>query len=118
MNATWERRTPIDSQVRDRAVAMILDGSLKPGDALPHVPSAAADLRVNPVIVARAYRQLVEEELVEAGRTEMVIAAGAPEKVRQSERQRFTREIWPAILDCMHRLGLEPSELDPSICPG
>lgn len=117
MNATWERNAPIDSQVRDRAVAMILDGSLRPGDALPHVPSAAADLRVNPVIVARAYRQLVAEELVEDRPGQgLYISPQAPDRLRRTERERFARDKWPRILDCMRRLGFDTTALEKASC--
>ena len=112
MYANWERNAPIDRQLRDRAVAMILDGSLKPGDPLPHVPSAAADLRVNPVIVARAYRRLVAEELVEDRREQGIyVSPLAQERLRRTERERFVRERWPRILNCMERLGFDIAPL-------
>lgn len=117
MNANWMRNAPIDRQLRDRAVAMILDGSLSPGDVLPTVPSAAADLRVNPLTVARAYRQLVAEELVEErDGLGMCIAPDAPEKLRRTECDRFFRECWPAITNCMKRLGIQPPALQPADC--
>ena len=43
MSVTWNDNAPIYLQLRDRVVAMILDGVLKHGDALPSVRQVAAD---------------------------------------------------------------------------
>jgi len=42
MSITWNDNAPIYRQLRDRVVAMILDGVLKQGDALPSVRQATA----------------------------------------------------------------------------
>src|SRR5436189_240439 len=57
----WNESQPIYRQLRDRVVAMILDGVLKEGDALPSVRNVAAEFRVNPLTVLKGYQQLVEE---------------------------------------------------------
>ena len=48
MDREWNDSQPIYRQLRDRVVAMILDGVLKEGDPLPSVRTVAADYRVNP----------------------------------------------------------------------
>lgn len=112
MNGNWNRNAPIDRQLRDRAVVMILEGSLGPGDALPAVTGAAAELQVNPLTVARAYRQLVAEEVAEdRSGIGLVITRDAPERLRRTERERFLREKWPKILKCMSRLGFDAASL-------
>ncbi|HEY6578180.1 MAG TPA: GntR family transcriptional regulator, partial [Rhizomicrobium sp.] len=68
MDGDWNDRQPIYRQLRDRVVAMIIDGALKEGDALPSVRNVAAENRVNPLTVLKAYQQLVDEELVEKRR--------------------------------------------------
>ena len=112
MDREWNDNQPIYRQLRDRVVAMILDGVLKEGDPLPSVRTVAADYRVNPLTVLKGYQQLVDEELVEKRRgLGMFIKVGARELLRAGERQKFLAEEWPRIHATMLRLGLTPKEL-------
>src|SRR5271166_628151 len=108
----WNDNQPIYHQLRDRVVAMILDGVLKEGDPLPSVRNVAAELRVNPLTVLKGYQQLVDEGLVESRRGRgMFINVGARELLLQGERQRFLAEEWPRVSATIQRLGLTPKEL-------
>src|SRR3954447_11895865 len=112
MDREWNDNQPIYRQVRDRVVAMILDGVLKEGDPLPSVRNVAAEYRVNPLTVLKGYQQLVDEGLVETRRgLGMFINAGARNLLLQGERQRFLGEEWPKIQETIQRLGLKPEEL-------
>ena len=112
MDREWNDSQPIYRQLRDRVVAMILDGVLKEGDPLPSVRNVAAENRVNPLTVLKAYQQLVDEELVEKRRgLGMFIKAGARNLLLKGERQKFLAEEWPRIHATMLRLGLTPEEL-------
>lgn len=112
MTVTWNDTTPIYLQLKERVVAMMLDGVLKPGDALPSVRQVAADFQLNPITVSRAYQELVDETLVEKRRgLGMYVTEGAPEKLLMSERERFLREEWPAVVARIQRLGLQMDEL-------
>lgn len=112
MNADWHDNTPIYRQLKSRVVEMMLDGLLKPGDALPSVRQIAADYQLNPITVSRAYQELADAELVEKRRgLGMYITEGAREKLLASERARFINEEWPAVVDRMRRLGLGAKEL-------
>ena len=108
----WNADQPIYRQLRDRVVAMILDGVLNEGDPLPSVRSVAAEYRVNPLTVLKGYQQLVEEQLVETKRGRgMFINAGARDLLLQGERKKFLNEQWPTIHATIQRLGLTPEEL-------
>lgn len=112
MSVTWNDTTPIYLQLKERVVAMMLDGLLKPGDALPSVRQVAADFQLNPITVSRAYQELADEALVEKRRgLGMYVNEGAPEKLLASERERFLREEWPAVVERIQRLGLRMDEL-------
>jgi GntR family transcriptional regulator len=103
---------PIYRQLRDRVVAMILDGALNEGDSLPSVRSVAAEQGVNPLTVLKGYQQLVDEHLVESKRGRgMFINAGARDLLLRSERQKFLNDDWPKICAAIQRLGLEPAQL-------
>ena len=112
MNLEWNDNQPIYRQLRDRVVAMILDGVLKEGDALPSVRNVAAEYRVNPLTVLKGYQELVNEELVETRRgLGMFIREGARDLLLQGERQKFLEEEWPRVYANIQRLGLKPKEL-------
>ena len=112
MDREWNDSQPIYRQLRDRVVAMILDGVLKEGDALPSVRNVAAEYRVNPLTVLKGYQELVDEKLVESRRgLGMFVNAGAREMLLQNERENFLKEQWPQIYATIQRLGLKPEEL-------
>ena len=112
MDSEWNDSQPIYRQLRDRVVAMILDGVLNEGDPLPSVRNVAAEHRVNPLTVLKAYQQLVGEELVEVRRgLGMFVKAGARDLLLKAERQKFLAEQWPRIAATIQRLGITPKEL-------
>ena len=107
MDPEWNDSQPIYRQIRDRVVAMILDGLLKEGDPLPSVRNVATESRVNPLTVLKAYQQLDGEGLVEKRRgLGMFINTGARDLLLAAERQRFLTEQWPQIHATIQRLGL------------
>jgi GntR family transcriptional regulator len=95
MDPNWNDNQPIYRQLRDRMVALILEGALKEGDPLPSVRAVAADYRLNPLTVLKGYQQLVDERLVEKRR-----GLGM-----------FVSEEWPHILAVINRLGFSAQEL-------
>ncbi|HYH06571.1 MAG TPA: GntR family transcriptional regulator [Thermoanaerobaculia bacterium] len=112
MDLQWNDSQPIYRQLRDRIVALILEGVLNEGDPLPSVRTVAAEYRVNPITVLKGYQQLVDEQLVETKRGRgMFINAGARDLLLQAERQKFLEEEWPRIEKTIQRLGLSAEEL-------
>jgi GntR family transcriptional regulator len=112
MDREWNDNQPIYRQLRDRVVAMILDGVLKEGDPLPSVRNVAADYRLNPLTVLKGYQELVDQELVEKRRgLGMFVKVGARTALLKGERQKFLVEEWPRIYANIQRLGLTPEEL-------
>jgi GntR family transcriptional regulator len=108
----WSDGAPIYRQLKDRVIAMMLDGVLKPGDALPSVRQVAAEYQLNPITVSRAYQELADEALVEKRRgLGMYVTEEAAKKLLSSERDRFLREEWPLVLERIQRLGLSMQEL-------
>ena len=119
MDREWSDGQPIYRQLRDRVIAMILEGVLNEGDPLPSVRTVAAEYRVNPLTVLKSYQQLVDEQLVETKRGRgMFINAGARGLLLQSERQKFLADQWPRVYATIQRLGLTPQELLDAAAPG
>lgn len=112
MTNTWNDNQPIYRQLRDRVVAMILDGTLNDGDVLPSVRSVAAEYRLNPMTVMKGYQELVDADLVEKRRgLGMFVMQGASDKLLTSEREKFLQEEWPGIYSRIDRLGLDLEDL-------
>ncbi len=112
MDREWNDSQPIYRQVRDRVVAMILDGILKEGDPLPSVRKVAAEYRVNPLTVLKGYQELVDEALVETRRGRgMFVNDGARKLLLEGERRKFLAEDWPRIRATIQRLGLDADDL-------
>ena len=107
MDSEWNDSQPIYRQIRDRVVAMILDGLLKEGDPLPSVRNVATESRVNPLTVLKAYQQIEGEGLIEKRRgLGMFVKAGARDLLLAAERQKFLEDQWPDIAATIQRLGL------------
>jgi GntR family transcriptional regulator len=112
MDPQWDDSLPIYRQLRDRVVAMILEGALKDGDPLPSVRSVAAEFRLNPLTVLKGYQQLVDEQLVEKRRGRgMFVSEGARKSLMKDERARFLEDEWPKVYATIQRLGLSAADL-------
>lgn len=112
MAQKWNDSQPIYMQLRDHAVAMILDGVLEVGDALPSVRQVAADFQLNPITVSKAYQSLVDDELVERRRgLGMFVKPGARDELLRAEREKFLLHEWPALRERINRLGLNARKL-------
>ena len=119
MSIGWNDNTPIYRQLKDKVIGMMLDGVLKAGDALPSVRQVAAEYQLNPITVSKAYQELVDDHLVEKRRgIGMYVTEGASEKLLASERERFVREEWPAMVERIRRLGLDIEQLLRAAAPG
>jgi GntR family transcriptional regulator len=116
MDPKWNEDAPIYRQLRDRVVAMILEGALSDGDALPSVRNVAAEYRLNPLTVLKGYQELVDEGLVEKKRGRgMFVTDGARKNLLKDERQRFLETEWPKVAATIERLGLDAGELLASV---
>jgi len=112
MDSHWNDNQPIYRQLRDKVVAMILEGNLSDGDALPSVRNVAAEFSLNPLTVLKGYQQLVDEGLVEKRRGRgMFVTSGARARLLTDERQRFLADELPRVLERIERLGLDATEL-------
>jgi GntR family transcriptional regulator len=112
MDPQWDDSQPIYRQLRDRVVAMILEGILKEGDPLPSVRAVAAEFRLNPLTVLKGYQQLVDEQLVEKKRGRgMFVNEGARKALMKDERTYFLETEWPKVYATIARLGFTTEEL-------
>jgi GntR family transcriptional regulator len=112
MTTQWNDSQPIYWQLKERTIAMILDGTLTEGEALPSVRTVASDFQLNPITVSKSYQALVDDDLVEKRRgLGMFIREGARQKLMESEREKFLSEEWPAMVLRIQQLGLNTNKL-------
>jgi GntR family transcriptional regulator len=112
MTTHWNDSQPIYWQLKERTVAMILDGTLAEGEALPSVRTVASEFQLNPITVSKSYQALVDEGLVEKRRgLGMFVCTGARSQLIASERDKFLNEEWPAMVSRIHQLGLDLADL-------
>ena len=112
MAVHWNDSQPIYWQLKERTIAMILDGTLAEGEALPSVRTVAAEFQLNPITVSKSYQALVDEGLVEKRRgLGMFVREGARDQLMASERDKFLQEEWPAMLERVEQLGLDVGDL-------
>jgi GntR family transcriptional regulator len=111
-DSDWDPALPIYLQLRQRVIALILDGTIKEGEPLASVRVVAAEYRLNPLTALKAYQRLADEGLLESRRGRgMFVSAGARARLLTEERKRFLAEEWPRVMANMIRLGFDPEEL-------
>ena len=109
---SWDESTPIYLQLRQTVVQRILLGMLGEGEAVPSVRQVAADEKINPLTVSKAYQMLVEENLLEKRRgLGMYVAEGARELALEQERKVFVEQEWPKVLSRLNALNLSLTDL-------
>ena len=103
---------PIYGQIADRVKFAVAAGVLRPGDMVPSVRELSKQLVVNPNTVARAYRELQSEGLIEPVRgTGLQVAEGAAERCKQA-RSDFVRERLRGALEEARGTSLDPAEIE------
>jgi len=108
----WKNDQPIYLQLKEQIMAMIIDGILNEGEALPSVRKVAADYQINPITASKAYAELVDEGLVEKKRgLGMFILKGARKNLLNAEQKKFLEQEWPEIIKRISLLGLDTKQL-------
>src|SRR3954471_15172875 len=112
MTLRTSHEKPVYVRLRETIADAILAGKYSDGDPLPSVRALAAEEQANPLTVAKAYQGFQDEGLIVVKRgVGMFVASGAGARLRDSERNRFLKEEWPAIQKRMSRLGIKADEL-------
>src|SRR6187551_642482 len=112
MTALEHADSPVYLKLRASIAAAILHGEFRAGDQLPSVRALAAEHGANPLTVAKAYQSFQDDGYVEVRRgVGMFVLAGAAERLKIAERERFLKNYWPRVKDHIALLGLDASEL-------
>lgn len=102
---------PIYQQIVDQIRFRIVSGQLSVGDELPTIRGLAEMARVNPNTVARAYRELENEGLVEKRRTVGTFVASNTPRLTVAQRRRLLEPHLDRVLIQATQLGFSLDEL-------
>ena len=106
---------PIYAQIADQIKFAVAGGLLRPGDLAPSVRELSKSLVVNPNTVARAYRELQGQQVLEPVRgTGLQVTESAPGRCR-SDRREIVRQRLRGAIDEARRSDLDPSEIEAMI---
>jgi GntR family transcriptional regulator len=108
----WIDDVPIYRQLMDQLIGHILDQTYPEGEMLPSVRQLASDYEINPLTVAKAYKELARDGLTDKLRGEgLVVRKGVREALLRRERSKFLKEEWPALRARLKRLGIDMKTL-------
>lgn len=102
---------PIYQQIVDQIQFRIMSGQLDVGDELPTIRGLAESLRVNPNTVARAYRELENDGLVEKRRTTGTFVAELPANRSVAQRRRMLSPLVDKLIIQSRQLGFTLDEV-------
>lgn len=97
---------PFYRQIKERIKYGIARGLLDPGDQLPTVRQLAAELSVNPNTVARAYREMELEGVLDTQQGSGTFVGLRRPVIDELERQRRLDQILTELLARAHQYGL------------
>jgi len=104
----WIEDVPIYRQLMDLLVLRILDETYTEQAMLPSVRQLAQDCDVNPLTVAKAYKELAREGFTDKFRGEgLMLRKGVRDILLRRERNRFIKEEWPVLRSRLKRLGID-----------
>lgn len=110
--AEWSNDVPIYRQLMSMIISSILSGVLEDGDSLPSIRKIASHFAVNPLTVSKAYQELVSKNIAETKRgVGLFVTQGCKQMLVKSEKDNFLEKEWPAIVDRMRLMGIDPKDL-------
>src|ERR1700750_79348 len=96
----------------DLFIGRILDQTYAEGQMLPSVRQLASDYEINPLTVAKAYKELSREGLTDKLRGEgLLVRKGVREALLKRERNKFLKEEWPSLRAQLKRLDISLASL-------
>ena len=90
----------------------VADGAVRSGELVPSVRELARELTINPNTVARAYRDLQEDGVLETVRGMGLAVAATARRYCQAERTRLIKARLRLVLEEALSSGLEAAEVE------
>jgi GntR family transcriptional regulator len=102
---------PIYLQLMEQVKHAVETGALRPGEQLPGIRPLAEELVINPNTVAKAYRELEHEGVIELrhGAGAFVSANAGPKKL--TAKLRAAQDIVSSAVERLHTRGVTDEEI-------
>ena len=101
---------PIYLQLMEQVKHAIETGALRPGEQLPGIRPLAEELVINPNTVAKAYRELEHEGVIELRHGAGAFVAAAPAK-QQTDSMRAGQAVVASAVERLRERGLGDDEI-------
>jgi GntR family transcriptional regulator len=103
--------TPIYLQLMEQVKHAVETGALRPGDQLPGIRPLAEELVVNPNTVAKAYRELDHEGVIELRHGAGAFVAAGTRSRKLSDKFRLAQPIVTTTIEKLRAKGLSDDEI-------
>jgi GntR family transcriptional regulator len=102
---------PIYLQLMEQVKHAVETGAVRPGEQLPGIRPLAEELVINPNTVAKAYRELEHEGVIELrhGAGAFVSANASPKKL--TDKLRAAQDIVSSAVERLHARGVTDEEI-------
>lgn len=108
----FDDRSPIYRQIADQIRTEVLTGALKPDEQVMSTTQYAEFYRINPATAAKAFQQLVDENVIYKRRgVGMFVSPGAPERLLADYRKRFFADVVDPVVTGARNIGIPISEV-------
>ena len=102
---------PIYLQLMEQVKHAIETGALRPGDQLPGIRPLAEELVINPNTVAKAYRELEHDGVIELRHGAGAFVTGAAREKKLTDRLRAGQTIVATAMDKLRARGVTDEEI-------
>ena len=102
---------PISLQLMEQVKHAIETGALRGGEQLPGIRPLAEELVINPNTVAKAYRELEHEGVIELRHGAGAFVSQAAASVRMTDKLRAAQTVVGAAVDQLRARGVTDEEI-------
>ena len=102
---------PIYLQLMEQVKHAIEIGALRAGEQLPGIRPLAEELVINPNTVAKAYRELEHEGVIELRHGAGAFVSASPRGKKATEKVRAGQSIVAAAVEKLHARGMSDDEI-------
>ena len=102
---------PIYLQLMEQVKHAIETGALRPGEQLPGIRPLAEELVINPNTVARAYRELEHEGVIELRHGAGAFVSANARLKKQTDRLRTAQSMVTAAVERLRATGVTDEEI-------
>jgi GntR family transcriptional regulator len=102
---------PIYLQLMEQVKHAVETGALRPGEQLPGIRPLAEELVINPNTVAKAYRELEHEGVIELRHGAGAFVSGNARTKKLTDKLRTAQPLVAAAVDRLRSRGLSDEEI-------